>query len=233
MTQNIYNVYCDESRVENLKSKNMIIGALFVPRSKKRNVVKKLKHIYKEYGFSYELKWTKSHKKYLDFYKKIIDFFYDEANLSFRCIVVDKNEIELVEYHNNDSELAFFKFYYLMLKAKLLSQSKYYILLDKKPTRDKNCARALRAYLDLYIFRNKTKCSIKHFQAYNSKDNVLIQLSDFFTGLMGFACNEKMQDSPKRELVEYLKQKMKINNLCGTSSLLSEEKFNRFIWNKK
>ncbi len=36
MDQNTYNIYCDESRVENPKSKNMVIGALFVPRKKKK-----------------------------------------------------------------------------------------------------------------------------------------------------------------------------------------------------
>jgi len=232
MNQNTYNIYCDESRVENPRSKNMVIGALFVSRKKKKSVVKKLKSICHKYDFSYELKWAKVHKKYFNFYKDIIDFFCDENNLNFRCIVVDKSEVELDKYHNNDPELAFFKFYYLMLRAKLLNQNKYYIFLDKKPTRDKNRARALHAYLDSYILWNKTECNIKHFQAYNSKDNILIQLTDFFTGLMGFACNENIQDSSKSKLVEYLRQKIKIDNLHTTSSL-NEEKFNRFIWNKK
>jgi len=43
MDQNTYNIYCDESRVENPKSKNMVIGALFVPRKKKKNSRKKIK----------------------------------------------------------------------------------------------------------------------------------------------------------------------------------------------
>lgn len=232
MSQNIYNIYCDESRIENPRSENMIIGALLVPRKKKKNVAKKLKRIFQKHNFNYELKWTKVHKKYLGFYKEIIDFFCDEINLNFRCIVVNKNEVKLEKYHNNDPELAFFKFYYLMLRVKLLNQNKYYVFLDKKPTRDKNRARALHAYLDSYILWNKTECGIKHFQAYNSKDNVLIQLADFFTGIMGFACNEDVQDSPKSKLVKYLKQKLKIDNLCVTSPL-SEEKFNCFIWNKK
>ena len=232
MDQNTYNIYCDESRVENPKSKNMVIGALFVPRKKKKNVVKKLKIIFQKHNFGYELKWTKVHKEYFNFYKEIIDFFCNEINLNFRCIVVDKSEVELEKYHNNDLELAFFKFYYLMLRAKLLNQNRYYVVLDKKPTRDKNRARALHAYLDSYILWNKTECNIKHFQAYNSKDNVLIQLADFFVGLIGFVCNEDIQNNPKSKLVEYLKQKLKIDNL-HTTSLLGEEKFNRFIWNKK
>lgn len=228
----IYNIYCDESRVENPESINMVIGALFVPRKDKRKISNKIKKICRKYNFLYELKWTKVNKRYLDFYKEIIDLFYEEKNLNFRCIVVAKNKIKLDEYHNNDPELAFFKFYYLMLRAKLMDQNKYYILLDKKPTRDKNRARALHAFLDAYVLSKKTECGIKHFQAYDSKNNILIQLADFFTGLMGFACNESVQDNLKSLLADYLKQKIEVENLCKTS-FLSEEKFNRFIWNGK
>lgn len=38
MTDNIYNIYCDESRIENPESKNMVIGALEIPRAKKTGI---------------------------------------------------------------------------------------------------------------------------------------------------------------------------------------------------
>lgn len=232
MKNNIYNIYCDESRVENPESRKMIIGALILLRQKKKELAKQIKAIYQKHDFNYELKWTKVHKKYIDFYKDIIDFFVNEDNLSFRCIIVDKDKINLNEYHGNDPELAFFKFYYLMLRAKLLSQNKYYIFLDKKPTRDKNRVRALHAFLDMYILRSRTKYNIKHFQAYNSKENVLLQLADFLTGIMGFACNENKKRSSKNVLIEYLKKKIGKSNLCSTS-FLKEEKFNVFVWRPK
>jgi len=232
MKDNVYNIYCDESRVENPESKKMIIGALILLRQKKKESTKQIKAIYQKHNFNYELKWTKSHKKYIDFYKDIIDFFVNENNLSFRCIVIDKDKVKLNEYHKDDPELAFFKFYYLMLRTKLLSQNKYYIFLDKKPTRDRNRVRALRAFLDMYILRHRTKCSIKHLQAYDSKENVLLQVTDFLTGLMGFACNEEKKESPKNILVIHLKKKLKRSNLCATS-FLKEEKFNIFIWHPK
>lgn len=227
----IFNIYCDESRVENPESSRMVIGALFILRKNKPRLAKKVKKIFKKYDFKYELKWTKTNKLYLNFYKELIDFFISEE-LFYRCIVVDKNKVQYDVFHDNDQELAFFKFYYLMLRPKLLDNNLYYISADKKPTRDKNRMRALHAFLDSHILLHKQNCGIKHFQSYNSEKNVFIQIADYLTGLMGFACNEyRGRNNSKEEITKYLKLKIKKENLCS-STVLTENKFNVFIWNK-
>lgn len=227
-----YNIYCDESRVENIDSKKMVIGALFLPRKEKERITNSIKKIFKKYKFLQELKWSKINKEQKIFYKSIIDFFIEEKDLSFRCIIVDKSKVKYDQYHNNDEELAFFKFYYLMLRSRLSDDNQYYIFLDKKPTRDKNRARALHSFLESYILLNRTNCNIKHLQAYSSEENILIQLSDFFTGLMGFACNYKNKESVKLTLSLYLRKKLGRNMLCRTTALY-EEKFNVLVWNPK
>ena len=77
---------------------------------------------------------------------------------------------------DNDKELAFYKFYYLLLKKKLENHNDYYIFLDRKPTRDKNRARSLQSFLESHILFNCVNTHIKHFQAYDSAENKLIQL---------------------------------------------------------
>ena len=226
---NIYNVYCDESRVENPESNNMVIGSLFIPRKLKNKINSDIKLILGKYQFNYELKWTKVNNKYLDLYKDLINYFAGNQNINYRCIIVDKKKIDLKQFHNNDLEIAFFKFYYHMLKVKLLSNNKYYIFLDKKPTRDKNIARALHSYLDSYILLNKNECGIKHFQAYSSDQNLLIQFTDFLTGIISFSCNEKKDGTAKQDIVDYLSNKIERKKLCSTSSLY-EEKFYVFVW---
>lgn len=226
---NQYNIYCDESRVENKDSKKMVIGALFIPRKEKDRITNSLKNIFKKHQFSQELKWSKINKEQKTFYKSIIDFFAAEKDLSFRCIIVNKSKVKYDQYHNNDEELAFFKFYYLMLRSRLSDNNQYFIFLDKKPTRDKNRARALHSFLESYILINRANCNIKHLQAYSSEENILIQLSDFFTGLMGFACNYKNKESVKLSLTLYLRKKLNRNMLCRTTTL-SEEKFNILVW---
>ncbi len=229
----IYNIYCDESRVENLESNKMTIGALFIPRPKKKKIVRDLKKMFKSFDFVYELKWSKAGEKYFDFYKKIIEYFLDSQDMQLRVIIVDKSKVAYEKYHNNDKELAFFKFYYLMLKPRLFDNSSYYICLDKKPTRDKNIARALHSFLDSHILLRKRNCGIKNFQAYSSDKNILIQIADFFTGLFGYACNENIDDDVvKSKLVKYFMLKAKIKNICVSTSL-SENKCNIFAWKGK
>jgi hypothetical protein len=224
-----YNIYCDESRVENKDSKKMVIGALFLPRRQKKRITESLKKIFRKFNFTQELKWSRINKEQKNFYKSIIDFFISEKNLNFRCIIVDKSKIKYDLYHNNDEELAFFKFYYLMLRPKLLDYNQYFIFLDRKPTRDKNRARALHSFLESYILLNRVNCSIKHLQAYSSKENILIQLCDFLTGLMGFASNYKNKESLKLFLTLYLRKKLGRIILCKTTTL-NEEKFNILKW---
>lgn len=229
----IYNVYCDESRVENIESNKMTIGALFIPRKKKKKIIRDIKAMFGNFDFAYELKWSKIGEKYFDLYKKIIDYYIDNQDMQFRVIIVDKSKVSYEKHHNNDKELAFFKFYYLMLKPRLLDNFSYYIYLDKKPVRDKNRARALHSFLDSHILLHKNNCGIKHFQAYSSDKNILIQITDFFTGLFGYACNEDVDnDVPKSKLIKYFIDKAKIKNLCVSTSL-GESKCNIFAWKGK
>jgi len=225
-----YNLYCDESRVENIDSNKMTIGVIEIPRYKKNEVTNCLKNIFFKHSFFYELKWTKVNKRFLPMYKELVDYFFNQALLSFRCIVIDKRKVKLKDYHNNDEELAFFKFYYLLLKEKLLSGNKYYIFLDKKPTRDKNRARALLYYLDSFVILHRNKCTIKALHPIESDENRLIQMTDFFVGLMGYACNnQKLNFHPKDEIAEYLIDKLNFDNICETTPL-NFKKFNIFIW---
>lgn len=224
-----FNFYCDESRVENKDSQKMAIGCLYVDRQNKKNVSNKIKEIFNSHRFIYELKWAKTSQKYLDLYKELINYFVSEASINFRCIVVDKTKIKYDIYHEGDQELAFFKFYYLMLRKKNFDNNDYYIFLDRKPTRDRNRARALKAFLDSYVLVNNTRCSIKHLQAYSSKENVLLQLSDFLTGLIAYANNIHSENSPKTKVLKYMQAKLERRNL-STGTPLGEEKLNIFVW---
>lgn len=222
------NIYCDESCIENNEANFMVIGALFAPRQEKENLYSKLKVIYKQHKHSTELKWNKVSDKYLDFYKEVIDLFISNDNLGFRTIIVEKNKINYDIYHNNDKELAFYKFYYLLLKEKLNNQNDYYIFLDRKPTRDKNRARSLQSFLVSHILFNRVDTHIKHFQAYDSAENKLIQLSDFLTGLIAYSNNFSETSTAKGRLVSYFEQKTKTNTKISTP--LSSQKVNIFKW---
>lgn len=226
-----FNIYCDETRVENPDAKKMAIGALLIPRGEKDRLVEALKNLRTRYEFDHELKWAKTSPRFMPFYKALIDLFVADIAFGFRCIIVDKTELDYERYHNDDKELAFFKFYYLMLRQKLLNFKQYYIFLDKKPTRDKNRARALHAYLESYILLHKQQCSIAHLQAYDSHENLLIQVADFLTGLVGNAVNPGRRSVAKGEIIKHFKEKLGRRQILKTSPW-AEEKFNVFVWKR-
>lgn len=222
-----FNIYCDETRVENLDSQFMVIGALLVPRAQVDAVKEELKNLCKQYEFSQEIKWNKVGNKYETFYKNIVDYFFQNESLQFRCIIVDKSKVKYDIYHENDKELAFFKFYYLLLRDILDDNSQYFIFLDKKPTRDKNRARALNAFLDSHLLIHREQSQIKHFQAYNSLENLLIQLSDFLTGLFGYSNNTRVV-SQKGEITSYFQSKAGI--VLNKTTRKSATKINILKW---
>lgn len=224
----VFNIYCDESSVENKNLRFMVIGSLFLPRDKKQIKVKQIKQLLKKNRAYNELKWSKTTRRNFKAMKSIVDYILRDSDFSLRFIIVDKKKIDLETYHENDEELAFFKFYYLMLRNRLLDGNSYYIFLDKKPTRERNRIQSLSSFLKAYIYKHRSDCSIKHIQAYNSNENIFIQLIDLLTGAVAYSRNHKKDKSPKSCLLRKIEKLTKNSGLKSTP--LVENKFNIFEW---
>ena len=136
---NIYNIYLDESRIDNPEDNYMVVGGVFVDREKVREIAEKIKGIKIKHQFRSEIKWVKVDEKKKLFIRDLIDYIIglDPSVLSFHCIVVDKSKVKYDAYHQGDKELAFFKFIYELLEKRLKDGHVYYVFLDYKPTRIK------------------------------------------------------------------------------------------------
>ena len=87
----IYNVYCDEScHLENDHQKAMALGCVWCPLEKVPEVMKRIREIKKQYNLNEkcEIKWTKISPSKIDFYKHLVDYFFDDDDLHFRCLVI-------------------------------------------------------------------------------------------------------------------------------------------------
>lgn len=223
--RNIYNIYCDESSVDNPGAKFMVIGALFVARSKVPQIKNKIKELQNKHHIKGELKWIKASNKSLDFYKELFTYLFSlrAMDLSYRCIVVDKELVDYKTYHNEDKELAFYKFYYQLLKKPLERNNNYYIFLDFRPSRDANRVRRLGEFLRMV-------CGdiIKHIQGYSSDNNIFIQIADVITGAIAFSRNKLATSRNKKQLASVIAKSIDRENL-SFSSLLSEKRFNIFF----
>ena len=227
---NIYNIYCDESSVDNDdKHRFMVIGAFIIPRNKKKAFTSLFKSLHTQYTFK-EIKWTSMSNASLKISKQIIDLFFQTDYVSFTAIIIDKKKMNLDKYHDGNKELAFYKFYYLLLKHKLHSGNKYYISLDKKPVSVQSRVGVLKSFLTGFIKSSREDCVIKHLQEYSSQENILIQIADLFTGAIAakFNFGDQIQSSSKKLFIHYLEEKLEQKLNKGTSYF--ESKFNIFIW---
>lgn len=210
----------------------MGIWALFVSRYFSHALQKEIQDIQKKYNMNFlEIKWRKLWKKTLDLYKELVDFCIDSELIQFHCIVVNKQDLNLEKYHNNDEELAFYKRYYFLLKNKIKRGFQYNIFLDFKIKKEKSRIKNLKQFLDIDSCPEKDwTFPVRHIGEYNSHDHIFIQLADLFIWAVCYARNEiktnDNQNNPKQQLISYISQKIRKPNLLFSSSNHQDTKFN-------
>ena len=200
----------------------MVIGALFIERPLVPEIRKKIKEIRNKHSVNGELKWVKTSTQVLPFYEELFGYLFsiDGEKVTFRCIVVNKSQVNYEKYHQQDKELAFYKFYYQLLKRRL-KDDKYYIFLDFRPSKNKNSVRRLGEFLGMF------SRGIEHIQAYQSNENTLIQVADVLSGAVSFSHNTPAGSESKQKLVKIIAKSIGKKDL-NFKSPFWEDKFNIF-----
>ena len=221
-------IYCDESRLEFLESKEkgfMVIGSLWLDRENRDILKKQIKELKKRYSFTVEIKWTKISYKMLDFYKELIDLFVIYQGFHyFKAIVVDTSKINF-EYHQNNSDIGFYKFYYQVLIHKMNTATRhneYYIYVDDKTNKVYRPLPLLKQILNNSIYIG----DIKLIEPRNSFENVFIQFVDVLIGLVSYGYNTKNMKGVKKEFYDYACDKLGI--LLNNRTTKQIEPFNIF-----
>ena len=206
-------IYCDESRLEFLESDEngfMVIGSLWLEREKRDRLKTSIKELKVKHNFGVEIKWTKISYKMLDFYKELIDLFTDYQDFHFfKAIVVDTSKINF-EYHQNNSDIGFYKFYYQVLVHKMNTTTKhheYYIYVDDKTNKVYKPLPLLKKILSNATYTGE----IKLIEPRNSFENLFIQYVDVLIGLVSYGYNTGEMKGAKKELYEYACNKLKVN----------------------
>ncbi|MCT2563294.1 DUF3800 domain-containing protein [Chryseobacterium herbae] len=235
------NIYCDEScHLENDNERTMTIGAVYCPIEKKQeiferlyslkekhNLIPKNKKNDKENREYYELKWNKVSKTKLEYYKDVLNYFFDDTDLQFRVLVIpDKSAIDYKKF-NHTHDTFYYKMYFGMLKAILTPQCSHHIYIDIKDTRSREKVHKLEEVLrnDKYDY---SKEIIKKVQQVRSHEVEILQLTDLLVGATGYVNRGLNTSKPKNELVELIKKRSKYS--LTKSTLLKERKFNIFVW---
>lgn len=106
-------IFADES---NLNSKYLLIGGIWVDELTYKAVVEECNQFKASINWTLDAKfnWKNVSRLTLSHYKNFIDIFF-KYNLKFNAIVINQKEVCLKDNDENDFELGFYKFYYLLL----------------------------------------------------------------------------------------------------------------------
>jgi len=225
-----YNIYCDEScHLENDHQKVMVLGAIWCPLEKTRKISIQIRDIKKKHGLSpkFEIKWTKVSPAKLDFYRELVDYFFENEYLHFRALIVpDKSKLNH-EAYKQDHDTWYYKMYFEMLKTIISPNEHYRIYLDIKDSRGGNKIAKLHDVLcnNMYDF---SRDIIERIQIVRSHEIEILQITDLLVGAISYINRGLSNSSAKLSLINHIKQRT--GYTLTKKTLLRENKFNLFIW---
>ena len=227
-----YNIYCDEScHLESNNSKYMLIGAVYCPKYKVKKINEYIKHLKENYNISnkIELKWNKVDKKTEKLYLDIINYFFNNDDLKFRVIVIDKTKLNHKKYNQTENDF-YHKAYYDMLKYIIIPGNSYNIYPDIKDTNSYYYHQVMLNYLRIK-FEDNNKKTIKKVQPIKSYEAPILQINDILIGALSYYYRNLSSNNVKLNIINNIKKLHQ--NSFDISSYYSDTKFNIFIWRPK
>lgn len=222
-----YNIYCDEScHLKNNNSKYMLIGAIYCPKIKVKEINNYIKKLKENYNLSnnIELKWNKIDKKTENLYLDIIDYFFSNNDLKFRVMVIDKERLNHKKYNQTENDF-YHKAYYEMLKYIINRNNSYNIYPDIKDTNSYYYHQVMLNYLKIKILDTNNEI-IKKVQPIKSYEAPILQINDILIGALSYSYRKLSDNDAKLNIIKKI-DSLYPDNLDETSY---SEKFNIFMW---
>ncbi|KKR37706.1 MAG: hypothetical protein UT71_C0020G0006 [Parcubacteria group bacterium GW2011_GWF2_40_10] len=226
---NSINIYCDESNhLESDGISTMVLGAVYGPVEKIKIANKRLREIKVKHKISpdTEVKWVKVSPNKVAFYLDVIDYFYDNDDLHFRAIIINKKTLDHKNFNQTHDDF-YYKMYFELLSKILDPQNKYCVYLDIKDTQGSKKVRKLREVLSnkMYDFDESI---VQRIQLVRSHEIEVLQLADLLIGAMQFLNREDVKSEAKKQVIERIKTRSGYD--LSKSTLVREEKTNLFYW---
>lgn len=228
-----FNIYCDEScHLPNDQCDAMVLGALWMPDEEVKRISKQIRLIKNAHDLpsQFEIKWVKVSPAKLDFYRDLINYFFDEPFLHFRALIVpDKNLLDHEKFQQTHDDW-YYKMYFTLLTQLISPENKYFIYLDYKDSQGGVKVKKLQNVLCNSILDFDSEI-IRRVQLVRSDESEQIQLADLMIGLLSYNARNLKSSSAKLELVDLFRQRSGYS--LNRSTLLREEKTNLFYWGAK
>ena len=226
----LINIYCDEScHLEDDGHSVMVLGAVWCPVEKAAETAKRLRELKSKHRMppGYELKWTTVAKGRVDYFRDVLDYFFDDDDLHFRALIATKAGLQHDAYGQSHDEW-YYKMLFEMLKVLFDPEKRFRVYFDYKDTHGGRRIAKLHDVLSnsLYDF---SRDIVERVQLVRSHEVELMQLTDFLCGAIGYLNRGLATNPAKLALIDRMKERSKLSLVRTT--LLRAEKVNLLRWN--
>lgn len=226
----IYNVYCDEScHLENDGQKAMVFGAVWSLTDTKNEISQRVNDIRERHGMArdFEFKWTKISPSKTQMYLDLVDYFFDNDDINFRCLVIPNKQLINHGKFNQTHDDWYYKQYFNMLKIVLRPAAQYNIYLDIKDTKSNAKVRKLHDVLcnNAYDFSRQVIHKVQQIRSHEAAQS---QIADVLIGAMSYKARELHGNAGKQAVISRIAERSGYS--LGRSTLYREEKFNILYW---
>lgn len=221
-----FHIYCDESSTRD--NQYMVIGGIWCPWSLEATLRAELARVKTRCRLG-EVKWGKVTERYLPHYQDFASVLFHYPQVCANFIIIDKRLVDYRTYHNNDRELAFYKFYFLLVSRNILPTYRYWLYVDQRPDRQDERLSELRDVINNYHNRENGQRPIRHAEPRISKNDDLIQLADLYVGAVQAAWNGVITRQAKLDLCAFMAQQAKLASL-STATFRGARPINIWYW---
>lgn len=206
----------------------MVQGAIVCPLDKSREANVRLREIREKHHLptAFEVKWTSVSPAKVSYYRDLVDYFFDDDDLTFRAVVAQKGKLDHDRFGQTHDEW-YYKMMYQLHTRLLVPGNAYRIYLDKKDTRSADKTAKLQQVLANSMLDFDRKI-VERVQVVQSHEIALLQLADLLLGAVGYATRGLQSSAAKLEIVNRIRRRS--GTALTRSTLPSAQKFNVFHW---
>lgn len=206
----------------------LVLGGIACPTENAREISKRIYELKSAHGLDhdFEIKWTKVSPSKVDFYLSIVDYFFDDDDLTFRCIVAPKDILNHEQFNQTHDDW-YYKMMYLLIRGLLAPRSPNYIYLDKKDTRSKQKVDRLHQVIanSQHDFDRKI---IRRVQVVESHHVAQLQIADLLLGAVNYRNRGLNSSLAKSAIVDRIRERTGFS--LTHTTVVREEKFNILRW---
>jgi hypothetical protein len=246
-----FNIYCDEScHLEHDRASVMVLGAVWCPADRVEEISIRLRELKQKHHVlsqenlrqprlrQFEVKWTKVSKAKLALYVDWIDYFFDDDDLHFRGVLIDKTILDHTARQQSHDDW-YYKMLFRLLEPVIDPQQQYRVYLDIKDTRSEQKRAKLEEVLRC-ASHDRDSTIIAHVQQVRSHESEVLQVADLLIGAIAYHHRQRRGDLPgatgklsdaKLALFERVRQRS--GKSLERTTWVRESKFNLLCWNSR